>query len=293
MKKDIPNIACDKDHELGIEILRFAQLSKKLTEEKSHDPFSFHRLRFYLILVVTEGNYQHYVDFDSYTLKKGSVLFIAENQVQHFMEEGLTKSKGISIIFDNSFFEKSYFFAGKNNFHRLFNYHIEKPIIHQNEFNDEGFTRLAENLYDEFSFPESGNRTDILYAMLKIFLLKAERIKEIQCGEKISLRWIETFNDFKNLLENDFTISRNSRYYSDKLLISYKSLNEIVKKVSNKTVKEFIKDFVTIEIKRYLISTSLSVKEISVKTGFEDPSNLVNFFKKNTGITPIKFRNLS
>ncbi|MEM9824463.1 MAG: helix-turn-helix domain-containing protein, partial [Bacteroidota bacterium] len=37
-------------------------------------------------------------------------------------------------------------------------------------------------------------------------------------------------------------------------------------------------------------STALSVKEISYQTGFEEPANMVKFFKKNTGITPLKFR---
>ena len=98
------------------------------------------------------------------------------------------------------------------------------------------------------------------------------------------------FNQFKNLLENDCVKTRNSRAYAAKLFISYKFLNEVVKKLTGKTVKTFIDDFVIMEIKRYLVSTSLSSKEISYKTGFEEPANMTKFFKKHTGLTPLKFR---
>lgn len=92
------------------------------------------------------------------------------------------------------------------------------------------------------------------------------------------------------MLEKEYVNTRNSKIYASKLFISYKFLNDVVKKLTGKTVKAFIEGFVTTEIKRYLVSTSLSVKEISYKTGFQEPVNMVKFFKKNTKITPLKFR---
>lgn len=289
IKKEIPKVTCEKDSDLSIEVLNFAQLFEKLQQVKNHNPFSFHKLQFYLILIVTKGTYQHFVDFESYDLQEGSVLFIAENQAQHFTDK-ISKAEGIAIVFDNAYFEKSCSFSGGNNFHRLFNYHIAKPIIHRNEMCDDNFTYVVSKLYKEFSFPDSNNKTEILYLLLKVLLLKAERIKEIQSEREVKIKYLETFNSFKNLVEDEYIVSRSSRYYATKLFISYKSLNEIVKTTTNKTVKTFIDDFVTIEIKRYLKSTSLSIKEISYKTGFEEASNLISFFKKNTGTTPLKFR---
>ena len=129
-------------------------------------------------------------------------------------------------------------------------------------------------------------------SLLNVLLLKAERAKEIQSItlSGIKTQWLETFNLFKNMLEEEYIKTRSSRYYASKLFISYKFLNDIVKKLTGKTVKAFIDDFVTIEIKRYLVSTSLSIKEVSYQTGFEEPANMVKFFKKHTNITPLKFR---
>ena len=92
------------------------------------------------------------------------------------------------------------------------------------------------------------------------------------------------------MLENEYTNTRSSRAYAAKLYISYKFLNDIVKHLTGKTVKAFIDDFVIVEIKRYLVSTSLSINEIGYRTGFEEPANMVKFFKKRVGTTPLRFR---
>ena len=98
---------------------------------------------------------------------------------------------------------------------------------------------------------------------LHVLLLKAERAKEVQSAVSggVKAHWLEIFSTFKNRLEKEYINTRNSKIYASKLLVSYKFLNDIVKKLTGKTVKAFIDDFVTIEIKRYLVSTSLSVKE--------------------------------
>ena len=42
--------------------------------------------------------------------------------------------------------------------------------------------------------------------------------------------------------------------------------------------------------KKLLSETSLSVQEIGNRTGFYDINNFIRIFKKNTGLTPGKFR---
>ena len=138
--------------------------------------------------------------------------------------------------------------------------------------------------------PNNFAKHEMLRALLHVLLLKAERAKEIKSISGVKTIWLDTFRDFKNTLQKEYTTTRNSRVYASKLFISYKFLNDIVKKLTGKTVKAFIDDFVTIEIKRYLVSTSLSIKEISYRTGFDEPANMIKFFKKNTQKTPLQFR---
>jgi AraC-like DNA-binding protein len=289
MEKEIPKIFFNRYTSLDVEVMNFSQLSTKLKESKNHNPFARHRIEFYLILVVTQKSYTHFVDFKSYKLIEGSALFLDKSQVHHFTKE-IQESDGFCIVFSSLFMEKYYFSSDNLKLNRLFNYHIETPIIHQNEMEKNGFINIANQLFDEYVFPNAFAKSEMLRTLLHILLLKAERTKEVQAVSGAKTHWLEIFNQFKNMLEEEYTDTRSSRAYAAKLFISYKFLNDVVKKLTDKTVKAFIDDFVTIEIKRYLVSTSLSVKEISYKTGFEEPANMIKFFKKNTNITPLKFR---
>ena len=154
----------------------------------------------------------------------------------------------------------------------------------------DSFVDIANKLYDEYVFPSDFAKSEMLRTLLHVLLLKAERSKEVQSIGGAKKQWLETFSTFKDILEEQYVSTRSSRFYASELLVSYKFLNDVVKKLTGKTVKTFIDDFVTIEIKRYLVSTSLSVKEISYKTGFEEPANMTKFFKKNTNTTPLRFR---
>lgn len=289
MEKEIPKIFFNRDKSLDVEVINFTQLAKKLIQTKDHNPFAAHRIEFYLILIVTRKSYSHFVDFKPYKLIEGSAIFVAKNQVHHFTKE-LQEADGFCMIFSSLFMEKHYFLSDSLKLNRLFNYHIETPIIHQNEMGQDRFIDIANQLYDEYTFPNEFAKSEMLRTLLHILILKAERAKEIQATCGVKIHWLEIFSSFKNLLEKEYIETRNSRTYASKLFISYKFLNDIVKQLTGKTVKAFIDDFVTIEIKRYLVSTSLSVKEISYKTGFEEPANMIKFFKKNTSKTPLKFR---
>ena len=289
MENEIPKIFFDRYKKLDIEVMSFGQLFNKLNQSKDHNPFAIHRIEFYLILISTKNTYTHFVDFKSYHLKEGSALFVAKNQVQHFTK-GLQSAEGFGLVFSSSFLDKYRLSFDNLKLNRLFNYHIETPLIHQKDMGQDSFIGIAHKLYDEYIFPNNFAKSEMLRSLLHIVLLKAERTKEIQSISGAKTHWLEIFHTFKNSLEAEYTTTRNSRYYASKQFISYKFLNDIVKKLTGKTVKAFIDDFVTIEIKRYLVSTSLSVKEISYQIGFEEPANMVRFFKKNTQTTPLKFR---
>lgn len=289
MEKVIPKISFRKDQILDIEVLNFSQLYDKLAKTKTHNPFAVHKIEFFLILVLTKKSYSHFVDFNSYTLVEGSALFIAKNQVHHFTES-IKKAEGYCIIFNGLFSDKHNFLFGNMKLNRVFNYHIERPVITQLEMKQDTFSDIAKELFDEYTLPNKFVKSEILSTLLQVLFLKAERAKEIQSINSIQEQWLNTFSSFKDLLEKEYINTRSSRNYAAKLFISYKFLNDIVKKATGKTVKAFIDDFVIIEIKRYLVSTSLTVNEISYMTGFEEPANMIKFFKKRMYTTPLKFR---
>lgn len=289
MNEGLPEVAFNQQQSLHIEVMDFVRLLEKLEQVKDHNPYAPHKIEFYMILQLTENTYTHFVDFQSYELRAGSTLFIAKNQVHHF-NKMLKEASGFGIVFSHLFVDRHYFLNDNLRLNRLFNYHIESPVIHAKEGDDVSLPKLISLLHQEYVLNNGFAQSEILASLLRVVLLKAERAKELQAVTSINRHWLETFSAFRLLLEAEYVNTRSSRYYASQLLVSYKFLNDIVKQLTNKTVKAFIDDFVTTEIKRYLVSTSLSIKEISFQTGFEEPANMTKFFKKNSGTTPRKFR---
>lgn len=56
------------------------------------------------------------------------------------------------------------------------------------------------------------------------------------------------------------------------------------------TAKEYIDWQVVMAIKNYLTCTDLSIKCIAAQLNFDDSSYMCRFFKKQTGMSPVEYR---
>jgi AraC-like DNA-binding protein len=67
-------------------------------------------------------------------------------------------------------------------------------------------------------------------------------------------------------------------------------VNTAVKLMTNTTAKKYLEDRVILEIKRLLVYSSLSVKEIAYQVGFEDPTNFTKYFKSRVHMLPSEYQ---
>lgn len=103
-------------------------------------------------------------------------------------------------------------------------------------------------------------------------------------------RQIIKITQFLKLIEQNFTINRNASFYADKMGLSYKSLNLLSKKTSNKTAKQLIDSHTVLEAKRRLVIEKSQVKEIAYDLGFDEVTNFIKYFKRQTLLTPSQFK---
>ena len=119
-----------------------------------------------------------------------------------------------------------------------------------------------------------------LSAYLKLFLLESFNLKSNKPIESIGEVQPEIVSRFKNLVEQRYQEWHKVSEYADKLTISANYLNEIIKKNTGRTAKEYIQNRLASEAKRLSFFTQLSAKEIGFKLGFNDPSHFAKFSKK-------------
>lgn len=281
--KNIPKISFREDLKtIGFECLNLEDLTAK-GKPKDHHPGRPHKIDFYAILTITGGSVKHQLDFKEYNLKKNDCLLISKGQVHSFDSE--SSYKGYLILFTSDFLvshlSPSTFFKSTN----LFNYHLSSPDYHLDKF----LLSDIENLAIEYDKKEYVLQSNIVASLFSIVILKLNN-RNLTTQNYENYQGFDTFEKFKNLVEKEYHLTRNVSDFAIKLHITYKHLNEICKRFTSKTAKRFIDDFVILEIKRKLSSTSLSIKEISFETGFDEPTNFLKYFKNLVGQTPIEFK---
>ncbi|WP_290923934.1 helix-turn-helix transcriptional regulator [Halodesulfovibrio sp.] len=244
-----------------------------------------HRVHFYHLLIITKGSGQHHIDFTSYNVQEGDVLLIAPNQIHAF--EITDHVEGIILLFTESFILKNINqtqFAAVN---ALFNYHTSSPLLQQAYTAD--IRNDIEALQTECRHPQNAISEEILRLQLNLLLLKLARKKYIVMQPIEHTEWKDTFAEFRKSLERGYTTTRNAADFAEQIGVSYKHLNAICKAIVGSTAKEFIDAYVVLEIKRHIAVHSPTTKELAIQTGFDEPTNLVKFFKRHTGQTPRMF----
>lgn len=246
-----------------------------------------HRVGFYVILFIESGSGIHFVDFNPVELKPDTVLFLHKDIVQQFGRA--SNLQGKAILFTDTFFsgtEQDMKFLGST---LLFNSLIE---VTQFQDTDEAkfFIAIFNEMKEELKNAKDASQKQILKNLLHNLLLLSERkIKNNQFNSLSSIE-LDYVILFKNYLENNFSQKRNVSFYTEKILLTEKRLNQATKKILGKTPKEIIDDRILLEAKRLLVNSSINIKEIAFALGFEEPTYFAQYFKKHTLITPAEFR---
>lgn len=287
MKKKLPEINfINQDNPRSyFDIVKIEDL---LQRELNHDIGRDHHVRFYIILFVYEGQGYHTIDFTDYNYKKGTVLLIRKDQIHKFFRS--PNVKGYLLVFTEEFIVSHLNEMEAAKSMQLFNDSLSFPKIEFSSlehFND--FTVLVKHLELEYNIKDSFS-IGITRSVLHIVITKLFRIKSEDGHLVEKNKYLSQFLVFQKLVERDCLETKKVQYYASQLSVSSKTLNNIVNSVVNVSAKAFIDERTILQIKRLLISTDHTIKEISYTAGFSDPTNFFKYFKKFTGSSPEVFR---
>ena len=100
----------------------------------------------------------------------------------------------------------------------------------------------------------------------------------------------ELYNQFISQVNNFCRTYSDVHFYADQLNVSGRYLAQVTRRISGKTPKAIIDEYIVKEIERELSTTTHTVQEIANTFGFSSQAHLTKFFKKMRGITPSAFR---
>ncbi len=286
-KKRIPEIPFQNQENpvSPFDVVKLEDLFKKGLD---HDIERNHSVKFYIIFFVYEGEGIHTIDFVDYEYKAGTVLLIRKDQIHKFWRN--SNVKGYLLVFKEEFIVGHLNKMEAAKTMQLFNESLSFPKIifnSQEEFSD--FTILIKHLESEY-YAKDDFSIGITRSVLHIVITKLFRIKSKAGYFVEKKKYISQFLEFQNLVESECLHNRKVAHYASQMSISTKTLNNVVNHIVNTSAKVFIDEIAILHIKRLLINTQHSIKEIAYLAGFSDPTNFFKFFKKYSKTSPKLFR---
>lgn len=248
-----------------------------------------HRTNFNQLFYFHKAKGIHTVDFEDITLADNSLLFAPKDTVHRFDDKA--EVSGVLLLFTDSFFCSNSQDSILLRNCVLHSNITQSTLIHIPEQNTV-FDNIFGQIYREFDNEKDSVQADILRNYIRLLLLHFIR-------EQISLPIFRNQSDnqdfelvraFEDMLEQHYNSSPQVAYYCQSLNVTEKRLQTATRNILDQSPKEIIKDRIVLEAKRLLVYSSDSVKEISFRLGFDEPTNFTKFFKKSTGKSPMDFR---
>lgn len=100
----------------------------------------------------------------------------------------------------------------------------------------------------------------------------------------------ELYNELIDAIMEHHREASDVRFYAELLNVSSRYLAQVTRRISGKSPKAIIDDYLIHEIELQLKSTNNTVQEIAYRFGFSSQAHFTKFFKKLKGVSPTEYR---
>lgn len=247
-----------------------------------------HKKDHFCIFIIEKGSVQIHIEDKIHFMKSGKTSIIFPDQV-HFLSNCSTDLDGKIILFEEVLFCSDILKNELSAYNVNLSANLNCVLLTPEEFS-QGL-RIAAEIQHIYNAPSLIKKEQGRF-YIKIFLLGL--IESVHGQHPLLHHETETdklvYIEFKKQLNQHYKSERTVAYYADKLSITTKKLNTITKKYCNETAIHAIHNRILTEIKRQLLFSDLSHKEIAFDLGFSSPSALNKFVRSKLKETPTELQ---
>lgn len=238
------------------------------------------------ILMGDKGTYTLYINYLPVELQPGKIVVMHPGDVVR--TEGAEKDFQVSCLaYDASILQEASFqmeSAVENYVQDIFT--SSDPglysFVHR-------LLNIIEPLLSEVSTPCIRQVT--IMQLRTFFLVCFDRMaKDTDRGQNLNPRKEELFDRFFSLLVTHHRHERSVAFYADKMNMTPRYLNQIVRAITGKSTKLIIDDYVMTQLKLTIQTSYKTIKEIAWEYGFDSLPFFNDYFKRHTRVTPQMFR---
>jgi AraC family transcriptional activator of pobA len=281
--KSIPVDQLQNKTSSGLQIKAFRADDRQHSKTEISDA---HRDDHYIFFLLTKGSGTLMVDLQDIVLNANQLYYILPSQVHYKINANL--AEGWFLAVDPSLINADL----KEVFERRLNSH-DPCTLNGHELQQ--YSTLLGLLLHEFN-ERQGDKfyLPIIHTLVQSFLaMAASTYNHLETTENKHTRSADLARQFKNLLTAHSHTIKSPAVYASKLNVSAGYLNEAVKKATGSTVSYWIQQEIFSEAKRLLYHSDIDVKQIAHELGYTDYAYFIRFFRKASGLSPLKFRMLS
>ncbi|PKV52750.1 AraC family transcriptional regulator [Aquimarina sp. MAR_2010_214] len=254
---------------------------KKMLSGKSMTQ-SLHRHDFFFLLALEQGTGFHEIDFVPYNVCARTIFFIRPGQVHQLTLN--EKCTGYLLNFNAN----SYVAHDKVKAELLRK--ISGVNFYQLDIDDfKKSLSILDAIFQEFTNKDDGYR-EVINANLSILLTELSRNIGTDHKGGGTPYSQERLEEFLELLETHSITCKRAAQYAEMMNLSLYQLNAVTKSTVGKTCSELINEYMILEAKRYLLTTSNQISSIAYDLGYDDTSYFIRFFKKHMKCSPKVFR---
>ena len=244
-----------------------------------------------MAIIYDKGEAMFTIDMHKYIVKAPAVIIIMAGQTCELLSYS-EDLQGRAIAMSRAFADSLFVGAEGGYTHRLYSSMINNPLINldkdQNVFSE--YYGLLKNIVQS---PHSEFKIDaVRHLTLAMFYGYSHMKHDISSYVKGTNRQADIYTAFLEAVGKYYKKEREVGFYADELCITAKHLSQVVKDISGKTASDIIEDYVVTEIKALLLSTNMTIQQISDYLSFPSQSVFGKYFKRITGKSPKMYRNM-
>jgi AraC-like DNA-binding protein len=255
-----------------------------------HDALGVERVDFHCLIHVTAGRYRQMVDFETFDCGSGSVLTIQPGQVHRFGK--LAGWSGWLLVYRAE--------AARSRAANLSPRELE--VFHQlagmpTHLATAGaarraVTRAFEQIAEDARLDAPAPLVNaLLRSELEALLARLQLAQpHAAVGSMLEPALSRRYQRYKAAVEREYRRSHGVARYASQLGCSEKTLNRATRAVADLSAKALLVGRIVLEAKRLLAHSASPVAAIAADLGFEEATNFVKFFRRETGLTPGVFR---
>ena len=246
---------------------------------------------FIALLFCTDGGLEMNMDGKCYQLGKGDILFCNRGVVLHDVRMPTAcKGKVLCLSWE---YGQTLFLRSTCQWDSILLLR-HNPLLHPNACEQELYRAYYQLLAAKLNCDCYASDMDCIFQGLFYDLYRmTDRHASQKSRQKTpptSLRQEDLFKRFITLLKEKHSREHFCLFYAEQLCVTSKYLTTVVKRVSGKSVSQWIDIYLVDQIKIQLKTTNLTIAEIADKLNFSNTSFFGKYVRMHTGKSPTELR---